>query len=203
MSLTVSQIIAHVQNTHGDRWDASEIATTVSFICGFIVLGIGLLRLGWIIEFIPLPAVSGFMTGSGTLLLSLLRSKRSQGSSHQYCCGPGTRSDGNIRFRVCFLCVTHLYGMLMGAPSTRAATYHVIINTLKGLPRTNLNAAFGLPALVTLYAIRYLCEWLSRRYPRRGEPSHYTSSLQAISCPEQPVHCSLCPLQGMDLLSLF
>lgn len=31
---------------------------------GFIVLGIGLLRLGWIIEFIPAPAVSGFMTGS-------------------------------------------------------------------------------------------------------------------------------------------
>ena len=60
MSLTVSQIIAHVQDAHGDRWGGPEIATTVSFISGFIVLGIGLLRLGWIIEFIPLPAVSGF-----------------------------------------------------------------------------------------------------------------------------------------------
>ena len=72
MSLTVSQIITHVQNAHGDRWEGPEIATTISFICGFIVLGIGLLRLGWIIEFIPLPAVSGFMTGSGKLLTSLL-----------------------------------------------------------------------------------------------------------------------------------
>ena len=64
MSLTVSQIIKHVDNAHPGVWEAPFIATTVSFICGFIVLGIGLLRLGWIVEFIPAPAVSGFMTGS-------------------------------------------------------------------------------------------------------------------------------------------
>ena len=64
MSLTVSQIIKHVEKSHPDVWPAQTIATAVSFICGFIVLGIGLLRLGWIVEFIPTPAVSGFMTGS-------------------------------------------------------------------------------------------------------------------------------------------
>lgn len=64
MSLTVSQIIQHVNHSHPNQWDGPQIATTVSFICGFIVLGIGLLRLGWIVEFIPSPAVSGFMTGS-------------------------------------------------------------------------------------------------------------------------------------------
>lgn len=50
--------------THPGEWDAPTIATTLAFICGFIVLGLGLLRLGWIVEFIPAPAVSGFMTGS-------------------------------------------------------------------------------------------------------------------------------------------
>ena len=64
MSLTVSQIIKAVDKAHPDQWAPQVIATTVSFICGFIVLGIGLLRLGWIVEFIPAPAVSGFMTGS-------------------------------------------------------------------------------------------------------------------------------------------
>lgn len=64
MSLTVSQIIKHVDKAHPGVWEGPQIATTVSFICGFIVLCIGLLRLGWIVEFIPLPAVSGFMTGS-------------------------------------------------------------------------------------------------------------------------------------------
>jgi sodium-independent sulfate anion transporter 11 len=28
------------------------------------LLRVGLLRLGWLVEFIPAPAVSGFMTGS-------------------------------------------------------------------------------------------------------------------------------------------
>ena len=64
MSLTVSQIIKHVQSAHPNQWQGPAIATTVAFISGFIVLGIGLLRLGWIVDFIPAPAVSGFMTGS-------------------------------------------------------------------------------------------------------------------------------------------
>jgi len=53
--------------------------------------------------------------------------------------------------------------------STRAATYKVIINTLKGLPRTRRDAAFGLFGLFTLYLIRYVCDRLTKRYPRRGE----------------------------------
>ena len=53
--------------------------------------------------------------------------------------------------------------------STRAATFHVIINTLKGLPRTTKDAAFGLFGLVFLYAVRMTCDYLARKYPRRGE----------------------------------
>jgi sodium-independent sulfate anion transporter 11 len=64
MSLTVSQIITAVDNKHPGEWEGPQIATTLAFVCGFIVLGIGLLRLGWLVEFIPTPAVSGFMTGS-------------------------------------------------------------------------------------------------------------------------------------------
>ena len=64
MSLTVARIIEHVEAHHPNVWEGPQIATTVAFICGFIVLLIGLLRLGWLVEFIPAPAVSGFMTGS-------------------------------------------------------------------------------------------------------------------------------------------
>ena len=81
MSLTVSQIIKHVQKTHPNEWEGPQIATTVAFICvsfgpvpsheeshkspkGFIVLAVGLLRIGWIVGFLPAPAISGFMTGS-------------------------------------------------------------------------------------------------------------------------------------------
>jgi sodium-independent sulfate anion transporter 11 len=64
MSLTVSQIIRFIDNKHPDEWSNPQIATNLAFICGFVVLGIGLLRLGWIVELIPVPAVAGFMTGS-------------------------------------------------------------------------------------------------------------------------------------------
>jgi len=134
MSLTVSQIIKQVQTQHPKEWTGPEIATTLALICGVIVLGIGLLRIGWIVEFIPAPAVSGFMTGSAINI-----------AAGQV---PG----------------------LMGITGfdTRAATYKVIINTLKGLPGTKLDAAWGLPGLVALYGIRILCDVLSKRYPRRA-----------------------------------
>ncbi|KAF8874619.1 sulfate permease [Gymnopilus junonius] len=133
MSLTVSQIIKHVDAKHPGEWAGPEIATTLAFITGFIVLGIGILRLGWIVEFIPAPAVSGFMTGSAINI-----------AAGQV---PG----------------------LMGISGfdTRAATYRVIINTLKGLPRTTLDAAWGLTGLACLYLIRYFCTYMTKKFPRR------------------------------------
>lgn len=64
MSLTVANVIKHVQDHHPGEWDGPTIATALALVTGFIVLGIGLLRIGWVVEFIPMPAVSGFMTGS-------------------------------------------------------------------------------------------------------------------------------------------
>jgi len=63
MSLTVANVIQHVQHRH-PGFQGPQIASVLAFITGFIVLGIGLLRIGWLVEFIPAPAVSGFMTGS-------------------------------------------------------------------------------------------------------------------------------------------
>jgi solute carrier family 26 (sodium-independent sulfate anion transporter), member 11 len=68
--------------------------------------------------------------------------------------------------------------------STRAATYLVIINTLKGLPRTTKDAAFGLFGLVFLYAVRMTCDHFARKYPRRGEsPFHRRPKSADISTP--------------------
>ncbi|KAI0262901.1 high affinity sulfate permease [Gloeopeniophorella convolvens] len=144
MSLTVSQIIKYVNDKDPNRWSSPEIATNVAFVCGFIVLAIGLLRLGWIVELIPAPAVAGFMTGSAINI-----------AAGQV---PG----------------------LMGITGfdTRAATFHVIINTLKGLGRTKKDAAFGLVGLFALYAIRMTCDWLARRYPRRARVFFFISAFR-------------------------
>ncbi|KAF9533410.1 sulfate permease [Crepidotus variabilis] len=144
MSLTVSQIIKHVQSKHPGEWGGPQIASVLAFITGFIVLGIGLLRLGWLVEFISAPAVSGFMTGSAISIAA-----------------------GQVP-------------ALMGITGfdTRAATYKVIINTLKGLPHTTRDAAFGLTGLFTLYAIRITCDRLGRKYPRRERIFFFISVLR-------------------------
>ncbi|KPV77501.1 uncharacterized protein RHOBADRAFT_24017 [Rhodotorula graminis WP1] len=65
MSLEVSKVIKHVQEQPGGAdIPGNVIATALALICGAIVLVIGLLRLGWIVEFISAPAIAGFMTGS-------------------------------------------------------------------------------------------------------------------------------------------
>ncbi|KAE9410740.1 sulfate permease [Gymnopus androsaceus JB14] len=141
MSLTVSQIIANVDATHPGKWEGHQIATTVAFLSGFIVLGIGLLRLGWLVEFIPAPAVSGFMTGSAINIVA-----------------------GQVPG-------------LMGLTgfNTRGATYLVIIDTLKGLPTTTRDAAFGLTGLSALYVIQILCDHLTKRFPRRARVFFFIS----------------------------
>lgn len=69
MSLQVGKVIAHVQDRAGDKYAPAEIATFLSLICGGIAAGIGLLRLGFILEFISIPAVLGFMSGSAFNIL--------------------------------------------------------------------------------------------------------------------------------------
>lgn len=45
--------------------------------------------------------------------------------------------------------------------NAKGPTYLVVINTLKGLPRTKLDAAIGLTALFLLYALRFVsCSYL-------------------------------------------
>ncbi|KAK4057854.1 Sulfate permease 2 [Microbotryomycetes sp. JL221] len=122
MSLQVSKVISHVQDqAGGDVYSGPVIASTLALICGIITIGIGLLRIGWLVEFIPAVAVSAFMTGSAISIAA-----------------------GQV-------------GGLMGYASkynTRAETYKVIINSLKFLPSTKLDAAYGLTGLAFLYIVR-------------------------------------------------
>ena len=64
LSVSVAQIIHEIKSNHPGEWDGPQIATVLAFLTGFIILALGLLRLGWIVQFIPLAAISGFMTGT-------------------------------------------------------------------------------------------------------------------------------------------
>ncbi|KAK5135382.1 hypothetical protein LTR08_005324 [Meristemomyces frigidus] len=64
--------------------------------------------------------------------------------------------------------------------STRAPTYQVIINTLKHLGDTQLDAALGLTALTLLYSIRFVFNTLARKQPQRKKLWFFCSTLRTV-----------------------
>ncbi|TDZ17512.1 Sulfate permease 2 [Colletotrichum orbiculare MAFF 240422] len=143
MSQLVGNIVLRVQDTH-PQYEAPQIAQALAVISGAVLLGIGLVRLGWIVEFIPLVAITSFMTGAA---ISIAAGQ-----------------------------VPALLGIT--GVNTRGATYLVIIDTLKALPRAKLDAAMGLTALFLLYAIRSFCNFMSERQPARKKFWFFMSTLR-------------------------
>ncbi|KAI8067999.1 sulfate transporter family-domain-containing protein [Gongronella butleri] len=58
---------------------------------------------------------------------------------------------------------------------TNAPTYLVFGNFFKALPQTTVDVAFGLGSLVWLYGVRFICDYLTRRYPNRRNLFFYIS----------------------------
>lgn len=123
------------------------IASALAILAGSIVLFIGLIRCGWIVDLIPLVSLSAFMTGSA---LSIAAGQ-----------------------------VPGMMGITFPKPyTTRDATYLVIINTLKGLPNTKIDAAMGLSALAMLYLIRGGCSYCANRFHKHKKLFFFLSTLR-------------------------
>ncbi|OAP65323.1 hypothetical protein AYL99_01295 [Fonsecaea erecta] len=69
-SLLVGNVITNIQNAHPGLYTNVEIAKTLSFITGAMLLAIGLLRLGWIVEVIPYIPISAFITAASITIMS-------------------------------------------------------------------------------------------------------------------------------------
>ncbi|XXG93965.1 hypothetical protein Hte_000215 [Hypoxylon texense] len=122
------------------------IASALALISGAIVLFIGLIRCGWIVELIPLVSLAAFMTGSAINIAA----------------GQVPTMMGITGF------------------STRESTYLVIINTLKNLGKTKLDAAMGLTALTMLYLIRFSCTFAAKKFPNHHKLFFFLSTLRAV-----------------------
>jgi sodium-independent sulfate anion transporter 11 len=59
-----------------------------------------------------------------------------------------------------------LLGISKNYVNSRDSAYKVVINTLKNLKHSQLDAAFGLSALFGLYFIRFSLDHLGKRYPQ-------------------------------------
>lgn len=144
MSTLMGSILIRVQAVHPEI-PGPTIASALAIICGAIILLLGLLRLGFIVDFIPLPAITAFMTGSA--------------------------------INVCAGQVKTVLGE-KAKFSTRGATYKIIIDTLKHLPSTQMDAAMGLTALAVLYGIRAACNYGTRKRPHKARMFFFLSTLR-------------------------
>ncbi|KAK3309563.1 sulfate transporter family-domain-containing protein [Chaetomium strumarium] len=145
MSQLTGGIVADLAKTLPE-YPGHVIASALGILAGAIVLFIGLIRCGWIVDVISLTALSAFMTGSAL----------------------------NI--------VVGQIPAMMGISgfSTRDAPYLVFIHTLQGLPRTTLDAAMGLTALTMLYAIRAVCSYSAKRWPKHQRLIFFLSTLRTV-----------------------
>ncbi|CAL5872946.1 uncharacterized protein PFLUO_LOCUS7215 [Penicillium psychrofluorescens] len=123
------------------------VASSLAVVCGGIVCFMGLIRLGFIVDFIPLPAISAFMTGSA--------------------------------LNICSGQVPTMLGETADF-STRGSTYLIIINTLKYLPTSTIDAAMGVTAMVMLYAIRSGCMFAAKKMPHRARIFFFASTLRTV-----------------------
>lgn len=145
MSTVVGSIVVDIQNVNPNI-PGPEIAMSIAVICGSIVTFMGLARMGFVVDFIPLPSITSFMTGSAISI----------------CAGQ----------------VKSLLGETADF-STRGPAYQIIIDSLRNLPSSQgYDAAMGISALVTLYAIRTTCNYCSRRYPRRAKLFFFIGALR-------------------------
>lgn len=68
-SLLVGEVISHVQESSPGEYSNEQIAHGLSILSGAIMLFFGLLRLGWIIEFIPYIPISAFITSASITIM--------------------------------------------------------------------------------------------------------------------------------------
>lgn len=143
---TVVGTVVEDLNRSGVEFPAHVVASALAIISGLIVLGMGLLRLGWLVDLISVTSLSAFMTGSAITI----------GASQ----------------------LPALFGLT--GFSNRDAPYKVIINTLKHLPQTKLDAALGLTALFLLYLIKYTLTRAAERYPSRKRIIFFTNTMRTV-----------------------
>lgn len=131
------------------------IAAALSLLCGGICLGVGLIRFGFVFEYISMPGVLGFMSGSAFTIIvgqlfNLMGTSKS-GDNTAYC---------------------HKHS---------SESFCQMILWLRELPKSDVNAAFGLVSLFVLFLLQYGCAYLAKRDTRRRIFWFYLGTLkQAI-----------------------
>jgi len=116
------------------RFPPSPFAERIRVPQGAVIFLLGALRLGWLVEFIPAPAVGGFVTGSAIQI------------------------------------VASQLPPLLGIKSEGDSSFEIFWNTLRNIRQARLDSALGISGLASLYLFRWICQILTKKFPRHGLP---------------------------------
>ncbi|KAL3423018.1 Sulfate permease 2-like protein 2 [Phlyctema vagabunda] len=152
MSTITGNIVLKAQKQQPDI-EGHVIASALAVLAGAIITGLALLRLGFIVDLIPLPSIAAFMTGSAISIAA---------GQVPSMLGIPTKASATVKVFV----------------KTRDPTYKVIINTLKHLGLARLDAAMGLTALLMLYLIRFFFNTAAQKNPERRKLYFFLNTLR-------------------------
>lgn len=69
-SLLVGGVVSSIEAEHPGKYKPEQIAHTLTLLAGAVLFVFGILRLGWIIEFIPYVPISAFVTAASITIIS-------------------------------------------------------------------------------------------------------------------------------------
>ena len=79
------------------------------------------------------------------------------------------------------ICVAQVPALLgIRGINNRESPYLVLINTLRNLPKAQLDSAVGMSALALLYLIRYSLSFAAGRHPRRQRLFFFLNTLRTV-----------------------
>lgn len=152
MSAITGNIVAQMAHSHPEI-PGHVIASALTLVAGGIVTGLGILRLGFLVDLIPLPSIYAFMTGA-SISITTGQLPSLLGIPHR----PSRNHEPFV--------------------NTGDPTYLVFIDVLRRLPEARLDAALGITALTTLYAIRYIATKASHKFPSQCKVLFFINTLR-------------------------
>lgn len=152
MSIITGNIVSVAAQTHPEI-PRHVVASALALVAGVIVSGLGILRLGFLVDLIPLPSIHAFMSGAA-LTIGTGQLPSLLGIPHY----PSRNNEPFV--------------------NTGDPTYLVFIDTLKHLNEAQLDAALGLSALTALYVVRYVATQASNRFSSYRKVFFFLSTLR-------------------------
>jgi sodium-independent sulfate anion transporter 11 len=146
-SIVTAQIVADLAAEHPkEHLESPALAGIVAMLAGAMLALVGILRLGWLVDLIALPAISSFITGSA--------------------------------LTITFGQIPALLGMRK--INSRESAIRIGISIFKHLDRVRIDAAFGITALILLYAIKWTCSSVAKRRPAMAKTIFFISTLRTV-----------------------